>query len=69
MPKTKEEQYQYIQQFQKENYDDIRLRVRKGKKEIYKAQAAAHGYSLQAYIIHLLDQDADQPDPDTNPET
>ncbi len=59
MAKTKQEKYEYIQNHQKKTYDDIRLRVKKGKRETYKLQAAAHGMSLQAYIISLLEADAD----------
>lgn len=43
-----------------EKTDDIRIRVPKGKKEEYKAQAAAKGLSLNAYIIKLLESDKPQ---------
>ena len=39
-------------------YDQINLQIPKGQREVYKAQAAAHGLSLNAYIISLLDADA-----------
>ena len=38
-------------------YDQINLTVPKGTKAIYKAQAAEHGMSLNAYIISLLEKD------------
>lgn len=38
-------------------YDQMNLQVKKGMKDIYKAQAAARGLSLNAYIIGLLEAD------------
>ena len=38
-------------------YDVIQTTVPKGKRDEYKAQAAAHGLSLNAYIISLLEAD------------
>lgn len=43
-----------------EKTDDIRVRVPKGKKDEYKAQAEARGLSLNAYIIKLIDADKQQ---------
>jgi predicted HicB family RNase H-like nuclease len=40
----------------RENTDDIRIRVPKGKKEEYKALAEQNGMSLNALIIELLEQ-------------
>lgn len=40
-------------------YDQMNLQIKKGTKETYKQQAAAHGMSLNAYIVHLLDKDKD----------
>lgn len=40
-----------------EKTDDIRIRVPKGKKAEYKAQAEARGMSLNAYIIKLMEAD------------
>lgn len=40
-----------------EKLDEIKVRVPKGKKAEYKAQAEAHGMSLNAYIIKLLEAD------------
>lgn len=39
-------------------YEVIQVTVKKGIRDRYKAQAAAHGLSLNAYIISLLDKDA-----------
>lgn len=38
-------------------YDVIQTKVKKGLRDVYKAQAAAHGLSLNAYIISLLEAD------------
>jgi len=40
--------------------ESIQIRVPKGKKEEYKAQAAEHGLSLNAYIVQLLEADKQQ---------
>lgn len=39
-------------------YEHIDLTVKKGSRDKYKAQAATHGLSLNAYIISLLEKDA-----------
>ena len=38
-------------------YDVMQITVPKGQRDIYKAQAAAHGMSLNAYIVSLLEKD------------
>jgi predicted HicB family RNase H-like nuclease len=40
-----------------EKTDDIRIRVRKGKKDEYKAYAESRGISLNALIIDLLEKE------------
>jgi len=40
----------------RENTDDIRIRVPKGKKDEYKALAERNGMSLNALIIELLEE-------------
>lgn len=40
-----------------EKTESIQIRVPKGKKDEYKEQAKKHDLSLNAYIVHLLDQD------------
>lgn len=39
-------------------YDRLELQLKKGMKDQYRAQAAAHGMSLNAYIVSLLEADA-----------
>jgi predicted HicB family RNase H-like nuclease len=51
MAKTRSEiNYAYA----KKAYDDIRLQVKKGKKDIIKAHAAKNGESLNGYINRLI---------------
>jgi len=38
-------------------YDQIAITVKKGMREVYKAQAAKRGLSLQAYIVGLIEKD------------
>ena len=43
--------------YQKANYDDIKLRVSKGDREVIKAYAESLGKSLNAYINDLIRAD------------
>ena len=40
-----------------QNYDQLRVVVRKGKKNEYKLHAQSKGMSLNAYIISLIEAD------------
>lgn len=40
-----------------QNYDQLRVVVRKGKKDEYKLHAQSKGMSLNAYIISLVETD------------
>ncbi len=40
-----------------ERFDDIKIRVPKGKKDEYKLHAQSKGMSLNAYIIGLIEAD------------
>lgn len=44
----------------KNNLDDIKVRVPKGKREKYKAYAESKGKSLNALIIELLEGEINQ---------
>lgn len=59
MPKTSEAQLKANAKHLA-NLDEFKVRVPKGKKTEYKAQAEAHGLSLNAYIIKLLEADKAQ---------
>lgn len=43
--------------YRAKTYDVMQVKVKKGQRDEYKAQAAAHGMSLNAYIISLLEAD------------
>ena len=43
--------------YQKENLEQLRIWVKKGKLDEYKEQAKAKGMSLTAYIVHLIESD------------
>lgn len=45
------------QKYIKNNYDDIKVRVPKGKRDIYKSFAESHGKSLNQLIIELLEKE------------
>ena len=54
---TSEAQKRAVQKWQKEKTDLIRLRVPKGRKEVYQELAAKSGAkSLTAYITALLEE-------------
>lgn len=42
--------------YMKNKLDDIKVRVPKGKREVYKAHAERQGKSLNALIIELLEK-------------
>lgn len=46
----------------REKLDDIKVRVPKGKREVYKAYAESKGKSLNALIIELLEKDMQEDD-------
>ena len=45
------------QKYKKENLEQIRFWVPKGKKDEYKAFAESRGLSLTAYIVKLIEED------------
>lgn len=46
-----------VQKYSLKAYDNLTIRVYKGKKEIIKAYAESHGESLNGYINRLIAQD------------
>lgn len=54
---TTEAQKKATIKYMKENLEEVRFRVRKGKKKEYKDKATKRGMSLSAYIIYLLEKD------------
>ncbi|OUN12603.1 hypothetical protein [Flavonifractor sp. An91] len=55
-----ESQKKATMKYMEKAYDRLELQLKKGMKEVYRAQAAAHGMSLNAYIISLLEADAEK---------
>ena len=45
------------QKYQKEHLEQLRVWVKKGKLDEYKAYAQARGLSLTAYIVQLIETD------------
>lgn len=43
-----------VQKYNKKNYDDLRIRVKKGDGEIIKAHAAEMGESLNAFATRAI---------------
>lgn len=48
------------QKYIKNNYEEIKIRVQKGKKEQYKKFAKEKGYSLNAFITNIIDRTIDE---------
>lgn len=44
------------ERYNAKTYDDIRLRVSKGQKEVIKAHAAARGQSVNGYIVEAVNE-------------
>ena len=49
-------QQKAVAKYMKNNYDEIKVRVEKGKREIIKAAAEQAGESLNGYIKKAVDQ-------------
>lgn len=47
----------------KNNYDEIKTRVPKGKKDEIKAYAEKRGYSLNSFVNEALDEKMQKPAP------
>ena len=56
MAKYTEAQNKATQKYIKANYDDIKVRVPKGKREEYKTLAESQGKSLNQLIVDLLEE-------------
>lgn len=55
MPASKAQQ-RAVSKYMKENYDEIKVRIKKGRKEIIKAHAAAQGESVSSFISRAIEQ-------------
>ncbi len=53
MPASKAQQ-KAVAKYMKNNYDEIKIRIKKGDKERFKAYAESQGKSLNSYIADLM---------------
>lgn len=58
--KEKEKRTQYINERIKENYDQVKVVVPKGKKQVYKSYAETVGKSLNGLINELLESEVNK---------
>ena len=56
MPYTKASG-QAVNRYSKKAYDDLRIRVKKGKKEEIQARADELGKSINGYVVDLIEED------------
>lgn len=49
-------QQRAVSKYMKENYDEIKVRVEKGQKEIVKAHAESQGESVNGFINRAIEQ-------------
>ena len=54
MPTVSKAQLQCVNKYIKNNYDDIKLRVKKGQRELIQVYAKSKGESVSALICRLL---------------
>ena len=59
MPASKAQQ-RAVSKYMKENYDEIKVRVDKGQKDIIKAHAEAQGESVNGFINRAIDHQISQ---------
>lgn len=45
-----------VQKYNKKAYDDLRIRVKKGKGDIIKAHAKKQGESLNSFVVRAIDE-------------
>lgn len=55
MPASKAQQ-KAVSKYMKENYDELKVRVPKGKKDIIKAHASERGESLNGFVDRAIDE-------------
>lgn len=55
-PKVSKAQQKAVNKYVKNNYDRINVTFPKGKKELLKAHAAAHGESVNAFIVRAVNE-------------
>lgn len=63
MATTSKAQQRATAKYMKNNYDEIKTRVPKGKKDEIKAYAEKHGYSLNSFVNEAIDEKMQKPAP------
>lgn len=53
---TTKAQQRAVSKYMKENYDEIKVRVDKGRKDIIKAHAESKGESVNAFINRAIEE-------------
>ena len=61
MPATKAQQ-RAVSKYMKENYDEIKVRVDKGQKDVIKAHAEARSESVNGFINRAIDETMERDD-------
>lgn len=56
MSKYNEKQKEYIMNYMKENLDEIKIRVPKGKKEEFRNIAESRGMKLTPFILEAIEE-------------
>lgn len=51
---------QAVNRYSKKAYDDVRVRVKKGQKELIQARATELNKSINSYIVDLIENDIKQ---------
>ena len=65
--KVSKAQQKAVAKYMKNNYDEIKVRVEKGKREIIKTAATAAGESVNGYIKKAVDQRMEREAADNDP--
>lgn len=65
--KVSKAQQKAVAKYMKNNYDEIKVRVEKGKREIIKAAAEQAGESLNGYIKKAVNQRMEREAADNDP--
>lgn len=61
MPASKAQQ-RAVSKYMKENYDEIKVRVEKGHKEVIKAHAEARGESVNGFVNRAIAETMERDD-------
>ena len=58
---------EYTAQYVKEHLDEIKIRVPKGRKEVYKAAASSVGKSLNQFAVDSMENEINRMEQNTSP--